>query len=210
MKRKLRLTVLASGNGTDLQSIIDGIKKKKIRAEIRIVISNNSDAYALERARKNNIKALHLSHKQFTAPEEFDEALIATLQAEKVDLICLAGYMKKLAPVVVKLYKNKIINIHPALLPAFGGEGMYGIHVHETVIKSGAKITGVSVHFVDEVYDHGAIIYQKAVPVKNDDTPESLQKRLLRLEHQVYPYVVGLFASGKIEIKDGRVYIKSK
>ena len=210
MKRKLRLAVLASGNGTDLQSIIDAIKKRKIGVEIRIAISNNSDAYALERARKNKIKALHLSHKQFATPEEFDEALIATLQAEKVDLICLAGYMKKLAPVVVKLFKNKIINIHPALLPAFGGEGMYGIHVHEAVIKSGAKITGVSVHFVDDVYDHGAIIYQKAVPVKNDDTPESLQKRLLRLEHQVYPYVVGLFASGKIEIKDGRVYIKSK
>ena len=208
MKRKLRLAVLASGNGSDLQSIIDAIKKKKIRAEIRIVISNNSDAYALERARKNKIKALHLSHKQFATPEEFDEAQIATLQAEKVDLICLAGYMKKLAPVVVRIFKNKIINIHPALLPAFGGEGMYGFHVHEAVIKSGVKITGVTVHFVDEVYDHGAIIYQKAVPIKNDDTPESLQKRVLKVEHKVYPYVVGLFAEGKIEVKEGRVLVK--
>ncbi len=210
MKRKLKLAVLASGNGTDLQSIIDAIKKKKINAEIRIVISNNSNAYALERARQNGIKALHLSHKQFATPEEFDEALIAVLQEEKVDLVCLAGYMKKLASVVVRIFKNKIINIHPALLPAFGGEGMFGIHVHEAVIKSGVKITGVSVHFVDEVYDHGAIIYQKAVPVRDDDTPESLQKRVLKVEHEVYPLVVGLFAEGKIEVKDGKVYTKNK
>jgi phosphoribosylglycinamide formyltransferase-1 len=210
MKRKLRLAVLASGNGTDLQSIIDAIKKRKINAEIRIVISNNSNAYALERARQNKIKTLHLSHKQFATPEEFDEALIATLQKEAVDLICLAGYMKKLAPVAIRIFKNKIINIHPALLPAFGGEGMYGIHVHEAVIKSGAKITGVSVHFVDEVYDHGAIIYQKAVPVRDNDTAESLQKRVLKVEHRVYPHVVGLFAKGKIEVKDGRVYTKSE
>jgi phosphoribosylglycinamide formyltransferase-1 len=210
VKRKLRLAVLASGNGTDLQSLIDAIKKKKINAEIRIVISNNSNAYALERARQNKIKALHLSHRQFATPEEFDEALIATLQKEKVDLICLAGYMKKLAPIVVRIFKNKIINIHPALLPAFGGEGMFGIHVHEAVIKSGVKITGVTVHFVDEVYDRGAIIYQKAVPVRDEDTPESLQKRVLKVEHKVYPFVVGLFASGEIDVKDGRVHIKSK
>lgn len=208
MKRKLRIAVLASGNGTDLQSLIDAIKKKKIRAEIRIVISNNSDAYALERARKNNIKALHLSHKQFVTTEEFDSALVFALQGEKVDLICLAGYMKKLSPAVVRTFKNRMINIHPALLPAFGGEGMYGIHVHEAVIKSGARLSGVSVHFVDELYDHGAIIYQKAVPVKADDTPETLQKRVLRVEHQVYPYVVGLFADGKIEVTEGRVLIK--
>ncbi|OGC86065.1 MAG: phosphoribosylglycinamide formyltransferase, partial [candidate division Zixibacteria bacterium RBG_16_48_11] len=194
--------------GTDLQSLIDAIKKKKIRAEIRIVISNNSDAYALERARKNNIKALHLSHKQFVTTEEFDSALVFALQGEKVDLICLAGYMKKLSPAVVRTFKNRMINIHPALLPAFGGEGMYGIHVHEAVIKSGARLSGVSVHFVDELYDHGAIIYQKAVPVKADDTPETLQKRVLRVEHQVYPYVVGLFADGKIEVTEGRVLIK--
>jgi len=208
VKRKLRIAVLASGNGTDLQSLIDAIKKKKIRAEIRIVISNNSDAYALERARKNNIKALHLSHKQFVTTEEFDSALVFALQGEKVDLICLAGYMKKLSPAVVRTFKNRMINIHPALLPAFGGEGMYGIHVHEAVIKSGARLSGVSVHFVDELYDHGAIIYQKAVPVKADDTPETLQKRVLRVEHQVYPYVVGLFADGKIEVTEGRVLIK--
>ena len=208
MKRKLRIAVLASGNGTDLQSLIDAIKKKKIRAEIRIVISNNSDAYALERARKNKIKTLHLSHKQFATTEEFDSALVFALQGEKVDLICLAGYMKKLSPAVVRTFKNRMINIHPALLPAFGGEGMYGIHVHEAVIKSGARLSGVSVHFVDELYDHGAIIYQKAVPVKADDTPETLQKRVLRVEHQVYPYVVGLFADGKIEVTEGRVLIK--
>ena len=208
MKKKFRIAVLASGNGTNLQALIDAIKRRKLKAEIRIVISNNSNAYALERARKNNIKALHLSHKQFAAPEEFEEALISILQAEKVDLICLAGYMKKLSPVVVKLFKNKIINIHPALLPAFGGEGMFGIHVHEAVIKSGAKVTGVTVHFIDEVYDHGAIIYQKAVPVKEDETQEELQQRVLKIEHKVYPYVVGLLAEGKVVVKDGRAFIR--
>jgi len=208
VKKKFRIAVLASGNGTNLQALIDAIKRRKLKAEIRIVISNNSNAYALERARKNNIKALHLSHKQFAAPEEFEEALISILQAEKVDLICLAGYMKKLSPVVVKLFKNKIINIHPALLPAFGGEGMFGIHVHEAVIKSGAKVTGVTVHFIDEVYDHGAIIYQKAVPVKEDETQEELQQRVLKIEHKVYPYVVGLLAEGKVVVKDGRAFIR--
>jgi phosphoribosylglycinamide formyltransferase-1 len=208
VKKKFRIAVLASGNGTNLQALIDAIRRRKLKAEIRIVISNNSNAYALERARKNNIKALHLSHKQFAAPEEFEEALISILQAEKVDLICLAGYMKKLSPVVVKLFKNKIINIHPALLPAFGGEGMFGIHVHEAVIKSGAKVTGVTVHFIDEVYDHGAIIYQKAVPVKEDETQEELQQRVLKIEHKVYPYVVGLLAEGKVVVKDGRAFIR--
>lgn len=206
--KKLRLAVLASGFGSDLQSIIDAIKKKKIKAEIRIVISNNSDAYALERARKNKINAVHLSHKQFATPEEFDAALISALKQEQVGLVCLAGYMKRLSPTVIRAFKNRIINIHPALLPGFGGEGMYGMHVHEAVIKSGAKITGVSVHFVDELYDHGAIIYQKAVPVGDEDTPESLQKRVLKIEHKVYPHVVELFAEGKIEVRDGKVYIK--
>lgn len=208
MKKQFRIAVLASGNGTNLQALIDAIKGKKLSAEIKIVISNNSNAYALERARKNNIKALHLSHKQFAAPEEFDEALISTLQAEKIDLICLAGYMKKLSTVVVRLFANKIVNIHPALLPAFGGEGIFGIHVHEAVIKSGVKVTGVTVHFIDEVYDHGAILYQKAVPVRDEDTPETLQKRVLKIEHKVYPYVVGLLAEGKVEVRDGRVHIK--
>lgn len=207
--KNFNLAVLASGSGTNLQSIIDAIKKKKLKAEIRIVISNNSDAYALVRARKNKIKALHLSHKQFSTPQEFDRKLIAILKAEEIDLVVLAGYMKKLAPQVVRAFRNKIINIHPAPLPQFGGGGMYGIHVHEAVINSGAKVTAVTVHLVDEKYDHGPILFQKEIPVKENDTPESLQKRVLKIEHQVYPYVIGLFAENKILIKGRKVYIKN-
>lgn len=207
--KNFNLAILASGSGTNLQAIIDAIKKKKLKAKIKIVISNNSDAYALVRAKKNKIKPRHLSHKQFTFPQEFDRKLISILKKEKIDLIALAGYMKKLSPSVVRKFKNKIINIHPGLLPRFGGEGMFGIHVHEAVIESGSKTSGVSVHLVDEKYDHGPIIFQKEIPVKENDTPESLQKRVLKIEHQVYPYVIGLFARNKISIKGRKVYIKN-
>ncbi len=207
--KKFNLAVLASGSGTNLQAIIDAIKKKKLKAKIKIVISNNSNAYALKRAKRNKIKALHLSQKQFASPKEFDHKLVSILKKEKVDLIALAGYMKKLSPQVVRTFKNRIINIHPALLPEFGGKGMFGIHVHEAVRKSGAKTTGVSVHLVDEKYDHGPIVFQKEIPVKENDTPKTLQKRVLKVEHQVYPYVIGLFARNKILIKGRKVYIKN-
>ncbi|HKZ22432.1 MAG TPA: phosphoribosylglycinamide formyltransferase [candidate division Zixibacteria bacterium] len=207
--KNFNLAVLASGSGTNLQAIIDAIKKKKLPAKIKIVISNNNDAYALKRARKNKIKTLHLSHKQFVSPRVFDQKLISILKKEKIDLIALAGYMKRLSPSVVRKFKNKIINIHPALLPRFGGKGMYGIHVHEAVLKSKAKTSGVSVHLVDEKYDRGAIVFQKEISVRDNDTAESLQKRVLKIEHQVYPYVIGLFVRNKILIKGRKVYIRN-
>ncbi|EQB63390.1 MAG: hypothetical protein RBG1_1C00001G0969 [candidate division Zixibacteria bacterium RBG-1] len=207
--KNFNLAVLASGSGTNLQAIIDAIKKKKLRARIKIVISNNSDAYALKRGQRNKIKTLHLSQKRFASPKEFDHKLVSILKKEKIDLIALAGYMKKLSPSVVRKFRNKIINIHPALLPRFGGKGMYGIHVHEAVLKSKAKTSGVSVHLVDEKYDHGSIIFQKEIPVRDSETAESLQKRVLKIEHQVYPYVIGLFAQNKILIKGRKVYIKN-
>ena len=206
--KKLNLAVLCSGGGTNLQSLIDAIEKGELSAQIKIVISNNSNAFALERARKHNIQALHLSHKQFATPEEFDQRLLGILNENQVDMIVLAGYMKMLSPAIIRAYKNRILNIHPALLPHFGGPGMYGIHVHEAVIKSGVKITGVTVHIVDEVYDHGAIVMQKPVEVKDDDTPESLAERVLRIEHDTYKKAIQLFAEGRIEIKDNRSYIK--
>jgi len=206
--KKLNLAVLASGGGTNLQAIIDAIEKGELSAEIKIVISNNSKAFALERARKHNIQALHLSHKQFATSEEFDDKLLADLKENQIDMILLAGYMKILSPTIIRTYRNRILNIHPALLPHFGGPGMYGIHVHEAVIKSGAKISGVTVHIVDEIYDHGAIVMQKAVEVKDDDTPKSLAERVLKLEHQTYKETVQLFAEDRIEIKDNRVYVK--
>lgn len=205
---KLNLAVLCSGGGTNLQAIIDAREKGELSAEIKIVISNNSKAFALERARKHNIKSLHLSHRQFGTPEEFDQKLLEVLKENQIDMIVLAGYMKILSPTIIRAYKNRILNIHPALLPHFGGPGMYGSHVHEAVIKSGVKITGVTVHIVDEIYDHGAIVMQKPVEVKDDDTPETLAERVLKVEHQTYKEAIQLFAEGRIEVKDNKAYIK--
>jgi len=206
--RKLNIVVLASGGGTNLQAIIDNIEAGKLDAQIRAVISNNSKSGALERARNHNIPDIHLSHKQFATPEEFDQKFLSILKENETDLVVLAGYMKMISPTVIREYKNRIINIHPALLPSFGGKGMYGIHVHEAVIKSGVKVTGVSVHTVDEIYDHGPILYQKCVPVSSDDTPETLQQRVLPHEHEAYSRVIQLFAEGKIEIKDNRAIVE--
>ena len=206
--RKLNLVALASGGGTNLQAIIDNIEKGILNAQIKAVISNNSKSGALERARNHNIPAIHLSHKQFSTPEEFDQRLLSVLRENETDLVILAGYMKMLSPTIVRAYRNKILNIHPALLPSFGGKGMYGIHVHEAVIDSGVKVTGVTVHLVDEIYDHGAIIVQTCVPVLPDDTPETLQQRVLPHEHQLYSKAVQLFAEDKVEIKDNKAYIK--
>jgi phosphoribosylglycinamide formyltransferase-1 len=206
--KKLNLVVLASGGGTNLQAIIDNIEAGKLDAQIKAVISNNSKSGALERARNHNIRDVHLSHKQFTTPEELDQKLLSVLKENETDLVILAGYMKMISPTVIREYKNRIINIHPALLPSFGGKGMYGIHVHEAVLESGVKVTGVTVHTVDEVYDHGPILYQKCVPVLADDTPESLQQRVLPHEHEAYSKVIQLFAQGKIEIKDNRAIVK--
>ncbi len=206
--KKLNLVALASGGGTNLQAIIDNIEAGKLNAQIKAVISNNSKSGALERARNHNIPAIHLSHKQFATPEEFDQKLLSVLSENETDLVILAGYMKMLSPVVVRAYKHKILNIHPALLPSFGGKGMYGIHVHEGVIASGVKATGVTVHLVDEIYDHGPIIVQKCVPVLSDDTPETLQQRVLPHEHELYSEAIQLFAEGRVEIKDNKAYIK--
>lgn len=206
--KKLDLVALASGGGTNLQAIIDNIEAGKVNARINAVISNNSKAFCLERARKHNIPAIHLSHNMFATPEQFDDKLLSVLKENEVDLIILAGYMKMLSPRVIKAYRNKILNIHPGLLPHFGGKGMYGIHVHEAVLKSGMKVSGVTVHLVDEIYDHGAIVLQKCVPVEDHDTPESLAQRVLKVEHQLYSEAIQLFAEDKIEIRDNKAYLK--
>lgn len=206
--RKINLAVFASGGGTNLQAIIDNIEAGKLGACLKVVISNNSNAFALERARKHNIQAIHLSQKMFATQDEFDDKLLAIFQENQIDLVVLAGYMKILSPRVIRAYKNRIINIHPALLPHFGGKGMYGIHVHEAVIASGVKVTGVTVHMVDEIYDHGPIIMQKCVLVLDDDTPESLAERVLKVEHELYSCAIQLFAEDKIEVIGNKVHIK--
>ncbi len=201
-----RIGVLVSGRGTNLQAIIDSIARKEFDAEIVVVISNVKDAYALERAKNHNIPAVVINHKDFPNRETFESALIEELDKRKVDLVCLAGFMRVLTPFFVSHYRNRIMNIHPALLPAF--KGLYGHHVHEAVLKSGAKFSGCSVHFVTEDVDGGPIIVQKVVPVKDDDTPDTLAERVLVEEHKAYSEAITLFVDDRLEIEGNRVKIK--
>ena len=207
---RLHISVFASGRGSNFQALLQAIEEKKIpNADIVLVLSNNSDAGALEVARAHNIPAVHLSQKQFATEAEFNRKLLQTLEDHHANFIALAGYMKRIDPALIQRYRNRMINIHPALLPAFGGKGMYGLHVHEAVIASGARITGATVHIVDEQYDHGPIVLQSAVGVEDRDTPETLASRVLEIEHQLYPEAVRLFAEGKINVNGSRVYIRN-
>jgi phosphoribosylglycinamide formyltransferase-1 len=198
--RKLNLGVLASHGGSNLQAIIDNINSGKLSAKVTVVISNNSKAYALERARKHNIPAIHLSNKHFPNDEDLDLAIVKVLKKYKVDLVIFAGYMKKRGPKFLQAFPNRVLNIHPALLPKFGGKGMYGMKVHEEVLASGEKESGATVHLVDEYYDHGRILGQRKVPVLPNDTPETLAQRVLKEEHKLYSEVIQKIALGKITV----------
>lgn len=194
---RFNLCVFASGNGSNLNAIIKASKTGKITSRVALVISNNSNSGALKKAAKYKIPHIHLSQKLFSSQSEFTKNILDVLNRHKINLILLAGYMKILDPLIIKKYRNRIINIHPALLPKFGGKGMFGIHVHEAVLKTRETITGATVHFVNEVYDSGAIILQKLVKVKPGDDALSLQKRVLLAEHKLYPEVIKLFEEGK-------------
>ncbi len=208
-KLALNLCVLASGSGTNLKAILNAAKQRKISSKVVLVISNNSKSGALKTASKNKITSFHLSQKQFNSEEEFTSKLLSLFKKHKVDMILLAGYMKMLSPQIIRKFRNRIINIHPALLPAFGGKGMYGINVHEAVLKAGVKTTGATVHFVDEVYDNGAIVIQKEVPVKPGDDAEKLRKRVLRTEHRLYPQAIRLFEEKKVSLRNNKVFIRT-
>lgn len=205
----LRVGVLVSGGGTNLQAIIDALNSGKItNTSIEVVISNNKNAYALERAKNNNIEAVCISPKDFDDRSLFNEALIKKLDEYNLDLIVLAGCMVVLPDELIQKYRNKIINIHPALIPSFCGKGYYGLHVHEKVLERGVKLTGATVHFVDEGTDTGPIIIQKAVEVLDDDTPEVLQKRVMeQAEWIIMPEAINLIANGKVKVEDGKVRI---
>lgn len=198
----LKLTVLVSGGGTNLQAIIDRIADGSIHgAEIVRVISNNPGVYALERAEKAGIPSQVLSPKDFASREEFNDALLAALQASGADLVVLAGCLVAIPPQVVKAYPNRIINIHPALIPSFCGKGFYGLHVHEKVLERGVKVTGATVHFVDEDLDHGKILLQKAVEIPDGITPEELQQKVMKeAEWIILPKVIDMIADGQIPI----------
>lgn len=205
----LKVGVLVSGGGTNLQAIIDALKEGIItNTQIEVVISNNKNAYALERAKNNNIPAVCISPKTFETRADFNKALIDKLDEYKLDLIVLAGCMVVLPTELISKYENRIINIHPALIPSFCGKGYYGLHVHEEVLKRGVKLTGATVHFVDEGTDTGPIILQKAVEVKNGDTPEILQRRVMEeAEWKIMPKAIDLIANNKIIVEDKKVII---
>ena len=206
----LRITVLVSGGGTNLQAIIDALAAGEIHdAQIVRVISNNPGAYALTRAENAGIEAVCISPKTFDDREKYHEALIASIDEARTDLIVLAGCMVVLPPSLISRYSGRIINIHPALIPSFCGKGFYGLHVHEAVLERGVKITGATVHFVDEGTDTGPIILQKAVEVLPDDTPEILQRRVMEeAEWKIMPKAIDLIAQGKVSIQDGKVVIR--
>ena len=193
-----KIAVFVSGGGSNFKAIHHQIQKREIPGEIVLVISNNPNCGAIEYANENSISHVIINETRYPNPHTRDESLIETCLKAEIDLICLAGYMKMLPPAFVKQYENKILNIHPGLLPEFGGKGFFGMRVHEAVINSGKRESGATVHFVDEIYDHGPIILQKKVEVLETDTVESLAERILKLEHELYPEVVKAFCENKI------------
>ncbi|NMB44317.1 MAG: phosphoribosylglycinamide formyltransferase [Clostridiales bacterium] len=205
----LKIAVFVSGGGTNLQAIIDNIESKKIRnSKISLVLSNKKDAYALERAKKHNILGKVLSRKDFDTNDDYCRQLLDVLESMDIDLIVLAGYLAILPKAIIDRYPNRIINVHPSLIPAFSGKGYYGLKVHEGVLERGCKVTGATVHFVDEGTDTGPIILQKAVLVKDDDTPESLQKKVMEeAEWLILPQAIDLIANDKIKVVDRKVFI---
>ncbi|MGH7409868.1 MAG: phosphoribosylglycinamide formyltransferase [Candidatus Methylomirabilis sp.] len=201
MKARLRLGVLVSGRGSNLQAIIDASEAGRIDAVVAIVISDVADAYALERAHAHGIETAFVDPTLFETREGFDAAVIDVLRKREVELVCLAGFMRILSPHFVREFRHKIMNIHPALLPAFPG-----LHVQRKALQHGSKFSGCTVHFVDEGTDTGPIIIQAVVPVLDDDTEERLSARILRFEHQIYPRAIQLFAEGRLEVRDRRVF----
>ena len=199
--RKVRIAVLASGGGTNLQTLIDAVEKGDINGEIAAVISDNENAYALERARKHGIKAIYINRKQLA------ERLIIELQRLDIELVVLAGFLSILDRELVKAYEGRIINIHPSLIPSFCGKGFYGEKVHKAALEYGVKVSGATVHFVDEGTDSGPIIFQEAVPVYFEDTSETLAARVLQVEHRLLPAAVGLFCEGRLRIEGRKVKI---
>lgn len=198
---RLHLGFLASHGGSNLQAIIDACAAGRLEAEPRVVISNNSGAQALQRARDAGIPWCHISGRTHPGAAE-DAAILRTCRAHDVDTLLLAGYMKKLGPLTLAAFRGRILNIHPALLPKYGGEGMYGRRVHEAVLAAGETLSGATVHLVDDLYDHGPILAQRQVPVEPDDTPDSLAARVLIQEHQLYVETLQRIAEGSLPLAD--------
>lgn len=208
--QKVRIGVLISGGGTNLQALIDNIEKGLINGEIVVVISDKKGVYGLERARKHGIRAIEIDKRDYADKNVFMKAIIKELENHDVELVVLAGFLSILSQDFIERYRNRIMNIHPSLIPAFCGKGYYGQRVHKAVLEYGAKISGATVHFVDEGADTGPIILQEAVNVEEDDTPESLAARVLNVEHKLLPQAVKLYCEGKLIIEGRKVRIRAQ
>lgn len=205
MTTLLSLGVLISGGGTNLQAIIDSIERKDLPAQIRIVVSNRPDAYGLVRARRHGLSTQVIAHTDFASREQFDQHLVTLLQDYGVELVVLAGFMRLLSARFIQAFPQRILNIHPALLPAFPG-----LHAQRQALERGVRITGATVHLVDEKMDHGPIIMQAAVPVYPDDTEDSLSTRILAQEHRIYPASIKLFAEGRVVVRGSSVIVRDE
>ena len=198
----LRIAVLLSGNGTSLENLLEHIESGDVPGEVVVVISSKADAYGLERARKHGIPAIVVSRKEHADPDIFNDALHAALEPYEVELVALLGFLSLFQ--LRGRYEGRALNVHPALIPAFSGTGFYGARVYEAVLAAGVKLTGATVHFTDDEYDHGPILLQESVPVEADDTPDTLAARVTAAERRLVPQAIRLIAEGRVEIKDGR------
>lgn len=202
MARQVSIAVLISGSGTNLQSIIDAVEGKRLDAKIEIVLSNIADAFGLERAKKHGVSTVVLDHKSYSSREAYDQAVVELLQKRGVELVVLAGFMRLLSPVFIKAYSNRIMNIHPALLPSFPG-----LQVQKKAVEHGVRFAGCTVHFVNEECDEGPIIIQAVVPVFADDTEETLAARILKQEHRIYPQAIQLYAENRLRVVGRKVLV---
>lgn len=205
MGKEVNVAVFASGGGSNFQSLIDKMEEGKLHVNLAVLVGNNSKAKAFERAHNYNVPTLHIAPSHFEDENVYTKKLLSELESRNIDLIVLAGYMKMIPKAMVQKYHNRIINIHPALLPSFGGVGMYGKRVHQAVLDYGAKVSGITVHFVDEEYDRGPIILQETAKVLDGDDADSLAARVLKVEHGNYWRAVEAFAQGTIRVEGGKV-----
>ena len=207
---RIKIGVLISGGGSNLQAIIDNIENASINGDIKLIISNKENAYGLVRGKKHNIETLWVDRKLFSSEEEFNLKVVEEFKKRNIELIVLAGYLKVLSPDFIKEYNNKIINIHPSLIPSFCGAGYYGSKVHEEVLKYGVKYTGATVHFVDAGTDTGPIILQEVVPVEVDDTVDSLSKKVLQVEHKILVQAIKLYCDNNLKVQNRIVLVKEE
>jgi phosphoribosylglycinamide formyltransferase-1 len=206
-RKKLRIAVLLSGNGTSLENLLEQIESGNVPGEVIVVISSRADAYGLERARRHGIPAVLVARRDYSDQDAFNDALHAALEPHAVELVALLGFLSLFQ--LRGRYEGRALNVHPALIPAFSGTGFYGRRVYEAVLAAGVKLTGATVHFTDDEYDHGPILLQESVPVEADDTPDTLAARVTAVERRLVPRAIRLIAEGRVEIKDGRTCIVS-